>query len=162
MGTIEIGPCDQARVLDLSASADHLVLFYRPSALANRVQALFSQQDYVALSCPPVDHAPIPFFLADHAQECAHANRAHDVTFYMTGCLDHCIRDNYMPMAMSTLLPSSRQRKDTSNDLASVAPLLLYAVAFHDHVETCSTAFETLHFSVVLMNVQHPSSDSFL
>ena len=92
---------------------------------------------------PPVDHASIPFFLADHAQECAHTNRAHDTTFHMIGCLEHCIRDNHMPMAMSTLLPSSRQRKDTSNDLARVAPLLLYAVAFHDYAETCSTAFKT-------------------
>jgi len=61
----------------------------------------------------------------------------------MIGCLDHCIQDNHMPMAMSTLLPSSRQRNDTSNDLARVVPLLLYVAAFHDHAETYSTAFET-------------------
>ena len=91
---------------------------------------------------PPVDHAPIPFFLADHAQECAHADRAHDVTFHIIGCLDRCIQDNHMPMAMSTLLSSSRQRKDTSNDLARVVPLLLCVAAFHDHAKTCSTAFE--------------------
>ena len=114
------------------------------------------------MDLPPVDHAPIPFFLADHAQECAHADRAHDVTFHMIGCLDHCIRDNHMLMAMSTLLPSSRQRKDTSNDLARVAPLFVYAVAFHDHAETCATAFETLHVYVGPMNVQHPSADPFL
>ena len=149
-------------VLDLSASADHLSLYHRPPVLADRVQALFSQQDHVALSCPPVDHAPIPFFLADHEQECAHADRAHDATFHMIGCLDHCTRDNHMPMATSTLFLSSRQRKDTSNDLARVAPLLLYAAAFHDHAETCSTAFEMLHVYVVPMNVQHPSSDPFL
>ena len=95
------------------------------------------------MSCPPVDHALIPFFLVDHAQEYAHADRAHDVTFHMIGCLDHCIWDNHMPIAMSTLLPSSRQRKDTSNDLARVVPLLLYVAAFHDHAETCSIASET-------------------
>ena len=107
------------------------------------MQALFSQQDHVALSCPPVDHAPILFFLADHAQEYVHADKAHDATFHMISCLDHCIRGNHMPMAMSTLLPSSRQRKDTSNDLAHVVPLLLYVAAFHDHARTCLTAFET-------------------
>ena len=69
---------------------------------------------------PLVDHAPIPFFLADHAQECPHVDRVHEVAFHMIGCLDHCTRDNHMPMAMSTLLPSSRQRKDTSNDFARV------------------------------------------
>ena len=148
--------------MDLFASADHLALYHRPSAPADHVRVLFFQQDHVALSCPPVDHAPIPFFLADHAQECVHADMAHDVTFHMIGCLDHCIWDNHMPMAMSTLLLSSRQRKDTSNDLARVIPLLLYAVAFHDHAKTCSTAFETLHVYVVPMNVRHPSSDPFL
>ena len=111
---------------------------------------------------PPVDHELIPFFLADHAQECAHVDKAHDVAFCMIGCLDHCIRDNHIPMAMSTLLPISIQRKDTSNDFAHIVPLLLYANAFHDHAETCSTAFETLHVYVVLMNVQHPSLDPFL
>ena len=59
------------------------------------------------------------------------------------GSLDHFIRDNRMPMAMSTLLPSNRQRKDTSNDLAHVVPRLLYVAAFHDHAKTCSTSFET-------------------
>ena len=65
-----------------------------------------------------------------------YADRVHDVAFHMIGCLDFCTRDNHMPKAMSTLLPSSRQRKDTSNDFARVAPLLLYAAAFHDHAET--------------------------
>ena len=94
---------------------------------------------------PPADHAPIPFFLADHARECAHVDRVHqhDVASYMIGCLDHCIRDSHMPMAMSTLLPSSRQRKDTSNDLSHDILPLPCATAFHDHAETCSTAFET-------------------
>ena len=92
---------------------------------------------------PPVNHALIPFFLADHAQECVHVDRAHDVAFHMIDCLDHCTRDNYTPMTMSTPLPSSRQRKDTSSDLAHIVPLLLYVAAFHDHAETCSTAFET-------------------
>ena len=59
----------------------------------------------------PVDHAPIPFFLADRAQEYAHADWVHDVAFHMIGCLDHCTRDNHMPMAMSTLLSSSRQKR---------------------------------------------------
>ena len=104
----------------------------------------------------------VPEGAAAVSEKCAHADRAHDVTFHMIGCLDHCIRDNHMPMAMSTLLPSSRQRKDTSNDLARVVPLLPYIAAFHDHAETCSTAFETLHVYVVPMNVQHPSLDSFL
>jgi hypothetical protein len=109
------------------------------------VQALFFQQDHVAWSCPPVDHAPIPFFLADHARECAHIDKIHqhDVAFYMMGCLDHCIRDNHMPMAMSTLLSSSKQREDTSNVLSRDVPLLLYAAAFHDHAETYSATFET-------------------
>ena len=92
---------------------------------------------------PPVDHASIPFFLADHAQECAQIDRAHDMVFHMIGCLDHCIRDNHMPLAMSTLLSSSKQRKDTSNVLSHDVPLLLYAAAFHDRAETYSATFET-------------------
>ena len=128
--------------LDLSASADHLALCHRPPVLADRVQALFFQQDHVASSCPQSIMHRYLFFLADHAQECTHADRVHDVAFHMISCLDHRTRDNHMPKAMSTLLPSSRQRKDTSNDLAHVAPLLLYAAVFHDHAETCSTAFE--------------------
>ena len=94
---------------------------------------------------PPVDHAPIPFFLADHAQECAHVDKVHqyDVAFCMIGCLDHCTRDNHMPMAMSTLLSSSKQRKDTSNVLSHDAPPLLCVAVFHGHARTCSTVFET-------------------
>ena len=48
------------------------------------MQAIFFQKDHVAWSCPTVDHAPIPFFLADHVQECAHINKIHqhDVAFY--------------------------------------------------------------------------------
>jgi len=85
------------------------------------------------------------FFLADHVQECAHVGKInqHDMAFYMIGYLNHCTRDNHMPMAMSTLLPGSRQRKDTSNVPFHVVPLLLYAAASHDHAETYSTAFET-------------------
>jgi hypothetical protein len=65
------------------------------------------------------------------------------VASYMIGFLDHCIRDNHMPMAMLTLLPNSRQIKDTSNYSFHDVPPLLYATAFHDPAETCSTAFET-------------------
>ena len=79
------------------------------------MQAIFFQKDHVAWSCPTVDHAPIPFFLADHGQECVHVDRVHGVASYMIGFLDHCIRDNHMPMAISTPLLNSRQRKDTSN-----------------------------------------------
>ena len=92
---------------------------------------------------PPSRSCTDIFLLADHAQEYAHIDRAHDVAFHMIGCLDYCTRDNHMSKAMSTLLASSRQRKNTSNDLARVAPLLFYAAVFHDHAETCSTAFET-------------------
>ena len=94
---------------------------------------------------PPVDHASIPFFLADHAQEYAHVDRVHqnDVAFYTTSSLDHCTRDNHMRMAMSTLLPSSKQRKDISNAPFHNASPLLYAVVFHDHHGICSTASET-------------------
>ena len=112
---------------------------------------------------PPVDHAPIPFFLADHAQERARIDKIHqhDVAFYMIGCLDHCIRDNHMPMAMSTLLPSSKQRKGISNAPSHDVPPLLCAAASHDHTGTCSTAFEMRHVYVVLKNAQfllvHPS-----
>ena len=96
------------------------------------------------MDLPPVDHAPIPFFLADHARECAHVDRVHqhDVASYMIGCLDHCIRDNHMQIAMSTLLPSSRQGKNTSNGLSHDVPPLLCAAAFHDHAKTYSTVFE--------------------
>ena len=55
------------------------------------------------------------------------------VLLCMIGYLDHCIRDNHMPMAMSTLLPSNRQRKDTSNDLSHDILPLPCATAFHDH-----------------------------
>ena len=94
---------------------------------------------------PLVDHAPIPFFLADHEQEYTHVDRVHqhDVAFYTIGCLDHCTQDNHMPMAMSTLLPSSKQRKDTSNDLSHDVPPLLCAGIFHNHAETYAVAFET-------------------
>ena len=94
---------------------------------------------------PPSRSCTDTFFLADHAQEYAHIDRIHqhDVAFYMIGCLDHCIRDNHMPMAMSTLLPCSRQRKDTSDDLSHDIPLLLCAAAFHDRAETYSATFET-------------------
>ena len=126
------------------------------------MQAMFFQKDHVAWSCPTVDHAPIRFFLADHGQECVHVDRVHGVASYMIGFLDHCIRDNHMPMAMLTLLPNSRQIKDTSNYSFHDVPPLLYAAAFHDHAKTCSTAFETLHVYVVPMNVQHPLLDPFL
>ena len=102
LDTIEVDLYGQTHALDLSASADHLALYHRSSVLADHVRALFFQQDHVAWSCPPVDHAPIPFFLANHAQECAHAVRARDVAFHMIGCLNHCIRDNHMPMAERT------------------------------------------------------------
>ena len=91
----------------------------------------------------PVDHAPIPFFLANHAQEYAHVDMVHqhDVAFYMIGCLDHCTRDNHMPI-VSVLLPSSRQRKDIFNALSHDVLPFLCAASFHDHIETCSMAFE--------------------
>ena len=147
LDTIEADSCDlhQAHAPDLYTSAYRLAPYHRPFALADHVRVPFFQQDHVAWSCPLVDHAPIPFFLADHVQECAHVDRVHqhDVASYMIGCLDHCTRDNHMPMAMSTLLPSSGQRKDISNDLSYDAPPLLCAAAFHDHAETYSTAFET-------------------
>ena len=94
---------------------------------------------------PLVDHAPILFFLADHAQEYAHIDMVHqhDVAFYMIGCLDHCTRDNHMPMAMFTLLPSSKQRKDTSNVPSHDVPLSLCATAFRGQTGTCSAASET-------------------
>jgi len=60
----------------------------------------------------------------------------------MIGCLDHCIRDNHMPMAMSTIIPSSKQRKDTSNDLSHGVLPLLCAASFHDHAEIYSATFE--------------------
>ena len=93
---------------------------------------------------PPSRSCTDTFFLADHALECAHVDKVHqyDVAFYMIGCLDHCIRDNHVPMAMSTLPPNSRRRKDTSNDLSHDVPLLLCIAVFHNHVETYSAAFE--------------------
>ena len=136
---------NQVRSLDPFASADHLAHYHQPSFLSNHVRELFFQHDHVAWSCPPVDHAPIPFFLADHAQEYAHVGKIHqhDVAFYMIGCLDHCTRDNHMSMAMSTLLPSSRQRKDISNAPSHDVPPLLCTAVSHGHAGTCSTASRT-------------------
>ena len=98
-------------VLDLYALVDHLALYHQPFALADHVQVFFFQQDHIAWSFPPVCRAYKSFFLAYHAQECAHIGVAHyhDVASYMIGCLDHYIRDNHLPMAMSTLLPCYRQ-----------------------------------------------------
>ena len=118
----------------------------------------------MVLPSPPVDHAQISFFLADHAQKHVHvgATHPHDVASYMIGYLDHCIRDNYLPMAMSTLLPSSRQRKDTSNVPFHDAPPLLCVAATRGHAGICSTTFEMRHASVVPKNVRLPPADSSL
>ena len=147
MDTIEVDSYDLnvAHVLDLDASADRPAPCHRPSVLADYVRALLFQQDHAAWSCPPVDHALISFFLADHAHEYAHVGKAHrrDVAFYMIDCLDHCIQDNHMPMAMSTLLSSSKQRKDISNALSHDVLLPLCAVVSHGHAKICSIAFKT-------------------
>ena len=131
--------------MDFFASIDNLAPCHQPSVPANRVRVLVFQQDHVVWSCPSVDHALISFFLVDHAQEYAHVDRIHqhDVVFYTIGCLDHCTRDNRMLMAMSTLLPSSRQRKDISNAPSRDVLPLLCAAASHGHARTCSTASET-------------------
>ena len=131
--------------LDLCTSVDHLALGHRPSSQADQVHVFFFQNGHEAWSCPPVDHALISFFLADHAQEYSHIGKAHrrDMAFYMIDCLDHCIQDNHMPMAMSTLFYSSKQRKDISNAIShDVFPPLCAAVS-HGHAEICSIAFET-------------------
>ena len=51
---------DQALALDLSASADRLALYHQPFVLADRALAFLFQQDHIAWSCPPVDHAQKP------------------------------------------------------------------------------------------------------